>query len=75
VELLGVGLVGLVLGCVLGAGATAVVAHFVNDRHGGYSERFPGWHDRGPRGQAPQGPFRPDLPKRPAQPTPAPSAS
>jgi hypothetical protein len=76
VELLAVGLVGLVLGCVLGAGVTAVAAHFIGDRHGRFDGGGNGWYDRrqGP-GFRPNFPRQPNLPQPPAAPTPAPTAS
>jgi hypothetical protein len=77
VELLAVGLVGLVLGCVLGAGVTAVAAHFIGDeRHGRFGGEGNGWYDRkqGP-GFRPGYPQQPNFPQRPAPPSPAPTAS
>jgi hypothetical protein len=70
IELLLVGLAGLVLGCVLGAGVTAVAAHVIGDhRDGRFGDRGYGWYDR-------RGPHHnPGFPVRPAPPSPVPSPS
>jgi hypothetical protein len=46
--MIAIGVAGMVLGAVVGAGATAAIDNWA-DRHGPRSDRGPAWFDEGPR--------------------------